>query len=220
MSLLCKLGLHKWEGCKCSLCGKSRDERHDWAKNCEKCSKCEKARTNQHVWEGCKCSLCGKSRDEGHDWAKNCEKCAKCEKARTAQHTWDGCKCSTCGSTRLEGHRWDNEKCSVCGQTADVALYSACILPLMALDAEIELKKDNPMLDIRLSCKDLPPRKDQIKLTLAAYEKAQAKFFEDAVSVLEPLAAKYGTTVKALWPCALLIAQPRTSAIHELKREY
>lgn len=32
--------IHKWDGCKCSRCGKVRDE--------------------QHAWIGCKCSRCGK----------------------------------------------------------------------------------------------------------------------------------------------------------------
>lgn len=40
MSIKCTLGFHTWNGCKCSQCGKTRAEQHDWSKNREKCSKC------------------------------------------------------------------------------------------------------------------------------------------------------------------------------------
>lgn len=40
--------IHKWDGCKCTRCGKVWDE--------------------QHSWSGCKCTVCGKTRDEQHDW--------------------------------------------------------------------------------------------------------------------------------------------------------
>jgi uncharacterized protein (TIGR02145 family) len=40
MSILCKLGSHSWEGCKCSKCGKTRDENHSWEGiTCVKCGK-------------------------------------------------------------------------------------------------------------------------------------------------------------------------------------
>jgi len=38
--MACLFG-HKWNGCKCARCGKSRDENHDW--------------------DGCKCEICEKS---------------------------------------------------------------------------------------------------------------------------------------------------------------
>ena len=40
--------IHKWDGCKCSRCGKVRDEQHDWI--------------------GCKCSRCGKVQNIGHQY--------------------------------------------------------------------------------------------------------------------------------------------------------
>ena len=79
MNLKCALGLHEWSGCQCSKCGKTRDEGHDWRKDCEKCSKC------------------GKTRDEGHDWIKDCEKCSKCGKTRQGAHFWVETGCSKCG---------------------------------------------------------------------------------------------------------------------------
>ena len=114
---------HDWNGCKCSKCGKTRDEQHDWSKNCEKCSKCGKSNNNQHNWsKDCeKCSKCGKTRDAQHDWSKNCEKCSKCGKPNNNQHNWskDCEKCSKCGITRDDEHDWSKncEQCSKCGKS-------------------------------------------------------------------------------------------------------
>ena len=54
---------HDWDGCKCSKCGKTRDEQHDWSDDCEKCSKCGKIRSEQHAWIKNKCSKCGKTQN-------------------------------------------------------------------------------------------------------------------------------------------------------------
>jgi len=138
MSFACTFGFHKWNGCKCSSCGKTRDVEHDWSKDCEKCMRCETTRAGMHnwakdcekcadcdvilqhahKWDGCECSKCSKTRDEGHDWSKNCEKCSRCEKTQPNAHKWNGCKCSQCGRTRDEKHDWakDCEKCAVCGK--------------------------------------------------------------------------------------------------------
>ncbi len=101
MSVLCKIGIHSWSGCRCTRCYTSRDEKHDWSADCELCVKCQEHRRDSHIWDGCKCSRCGKIRDEGH--------------------TWNGCKCSKCGNTRLEGHSWNDDcaECSKCGMTRD-----------------------------------------------------------------------------------------------------
>ncbi len=40
MSFKCKIGLHSWNGCKCSECGKISENQHDWSKDCAECSKC------------------------------------------------------------------------------------------------------------------------------------------------------------------------------------
>jgi len=47
MNWKCLFG-HKWNGCKCEKCGKTRDEQHDL--------------------NGCKCKRCGA---EKHDWDRN-----------------------------------------------------------------------------------------------------------------------------------------------------
>lgn len=64
MFLMCLFGKHKWTGCKCSDCGKNRNEGHAWSKDCEKCEQCGTARQDAHKWNGSKCSVCGKTRDE------------------------------------------------------------------------------------------------------------------------------------------------------------
>jgi hypothetical protein len=116
MNLKCVVGMHEWSGCKCSKCGKARDEGHDWLADCEQCAKCGKTRSGAHSWSGCKCSKCGKTRGEGHDWSKDCESCAKCGNKRAGAHAWDRCKCEKCPKTRNERHTWVGRECSVCGQ--------------------------------------------------------------------------------------------------------
>jgi hypothetical protein len=113
MNINCKLGFHTWDRCKCTKCGETRDEQHDWTNDCEKCLKCGKTRENNHHWNGCKCIKCGKTRDEQHDW--NGCKCSKCGNTRDEHHYWNGCKCSNCGNTRDEQHSWHDFKCTKCG---------------------------------------------------------------------------------------------------------
>lgn len=115
MTLKCAFGLHRWSGCKCSVCAKVRNEGHNWSKDCETCAKCATTRSGSHAWNGCKCSNCGKIRNEGHDWGKDCETCAKC------------------GTKRARAHEWttDNERCSRCGAQNPNALFDlgcACAL--------------------------------------------------------------------------------------------
>jgi hypothetical protein len=124
MNLICLcyrlwFGVHRWNRCICTLCGKTRDEGHDWSKDCEKCVRCGMTQQDAHRWNRCICTLCGKTRDEGHDWSKDCEKCVRCGKTRQDDHTWKGCKCITCGKTRDEGHDWskDCEICATCYMT-------------------------------------------------------------------------------------------------------
>ena len=58
---------HIWVGCKCSSCGKVRDEQHNW--NGCICSRCGKRRDEQHDWNGIKCRRCHRERDD------ICDKC-------------------------------------------------------------------------------------------------------------------------------------------------
>jgi len=119
LNILCLIGLHKWQGCKCTACGKTRDQEHDWGKNCEKCSRCDVTRTDTHKWAGCKCTTCGKTRDQEHDWSEDCEKCSRCGAARQDAHNWEGCMCMKCNK---EQHNWDvadrsrDGKCLKCGK--------------------------------------------------------------------------------------------------------
>jgi DNA-directed RNA polymerase subunit RPC12/RpoP len=50
--------VHKWNGCKCTVCNASRDKYHLW--NGCTCSQCGKHRDYEHLWDGFKCSICGK----------------------------------------------------------------------------------------------------------------------------------------------------------------
>ncbi len=67
MKISCTFGFHKWVGCKCSTCGKTRNKGHDWSKDCESCSQCGKTRSNCHAWNSIRCTQCGKSRDPGNE---------------------------------------------------------------------------------------------------------------------------------------------------------
>ena len=78
MGIMCLLGLHRWQGCKCSACGKTRDKGHDWTRDCERCEACGTTRAEAHVWNGCRCSACGMGRDEGHQWIRD-RKCPGCQ---------------------------------------------------------------------------------------------------------------------------------------------
>lgn len=62
--ILCKVGLHSWQNCECTQCGKIRYTEHVW-QGCM-CTQCGKTRDTEHLWKGCKCTQCGKTRDTGH----------------------------------------------------------------------------------------------------------------------------------------------------------
>lgn len=66
----CKIGLHRWNGCICTECGKTRDKLHDWKKNCSNCSNC------------------GKSSNENHIWLKDLAICSKCSKKFKSTIQW------------------------------------------------------------------------------------------------------------------------------------
>jgi hypothetical protein len=65
MGFKCFIGGHTWSRCKCSACGKTRDEEHDWS--------------------GCKCSACGKTRDSSHQWGPTLGPCMRCGAIHEAQ---------------------------------------------------------------------------------------------------------------------------------------
>jgi uncharacterized protein (TIGR02145 family) len=99
MSFKCNIGLHNWEGCTCTECGKIREEGHEVSADCSKCSKCGTNLGDQHDWsQHCnKCSICGKVREDQHSWLKDCEKCTKCGHIRTGMHKMEDGICTVCG---------------------------------------------------------------------------------------------------------------------------
>ena len=107
---------HKWDGCKCTRCGKIRDEQHDFDLCKGKCRRCGKNTYAEHDWIGCKCSRCGQISHANHKW-NGC----KCEYCGLVKHNWSNCVCKTCGEKRDE-HDWGDYKsgyvcrCKICGE--------------------------------------------------------------------------------------------------------
>jgi len=99
MSIKCKMGIHSWDGCICTACGKTRNEQHDLSKDCGICAKCGKTLENHHNWQkDCEiCSVCGKTREGAHHWLKNCEKCSVCGHTRHGFHQISDGICVVCG---------------------------------------------------------------------------------------------------------------------------
>ncbi|TAL65565.1 MAG: hypothetical protein EPN88_09455 [Bacteroidetes bacterium] len=100
MSFKCNIGIHSWDGCKCSECGKVKDSDHDVKADCGKCSRCGKTfNDDQHDWSAdCdKCARCGNTRENQHSWMKDCEKCSKCGKVRSNMHHLVDGICQVCG---------------------------------------------------------------------------------------------------------------------------
>jgi len=81
MAMFCAFGIHKWQGCKCLRCNRTRDERDE-----------------QHSWNGCVCTICGKKRNDAHAW-NGCV-CTICGEKRNEAHAWNGCVCTICGCKR------------------------------------------------------------------------------------------------------------------------
>ena len=112
MSLSCKLGMHAWDGCKCTKCG---DKIHSWG-----IIPPDTISLNGHLFNSNGiCLNCGIDIIIYKQFPR-CKKidciCTKCGKEN---HNWDGCKCSNCGKTRNEGHTWDGCKCKKCSETKD-----------------------------------------------------------------------------------------------------
>lgn len=53
---------HRWDGCKCKRCGRTREKKHDW--NGCVCRRCGRKRDKDHDWDGCVCRRCGKKQDK------------------------------------------------------------------------------------------------------------------------------------------------------------
>lgn len=101
---------HKWDGCTCSVCGKTRDQDHDWH-GCT-CARCGKVLEQAHTWDGCTCTSCGKTRNVLHQWAQVEDQCAwQCARCGAAaprdlpygSHSFgESGPCARCGAERME----------------------------------------------------------------------------------------------------------------------
>ncbi len=81
---LCLIGVHSWNGCKCSACGKTRYE--------------------GHTWDGCICSTCGETRHtvNGGDKCSACgaAACPECDGRGKADYGgYDLDLCRSCGGS-------------------------------------------------------------------------------------------------------------------------
>jgi hypothetical protein len=123
MSISCKIGLHRWQGCQCSKCSKTRDQDHDW--------------------QGCTCKVCAATRDEGHDW-DGCT-CRICGDYRDEDHAYENCTCRVCG---LQQHDFGPVSCTTCGavRPLDQCAHSLAVVVWEALDVE-SLSKE-PQLQV------------------------------------------------------------------------
>ena len=110
MSWICKLLGHRWRGCRCVRCGRTREQGHRYVEaedRCEHtCETCGKTEPVPHDWYGCRCARCGEVRNEQHQWLKK----TPCERV-----------CKICGQER-ETHEWRHvdrglDRCAVCGRT-------------------------------------------------------------------------------------------------------
>ena len=87
MSLLCRIGMHKWKGCKCDACARPATKTTTGARTATNAAirtdtdeqpqvvwlqmlDLRQDRDESHTWS-LQCSECGKGRDEEHDWSKD-----------------------------------------------------------------------------------------------------------------------------------------------------
>lgn len=83
--MACLFG-HKWNGCKCTKCGATRDE--------------------EHKWDGCACRVCGKIEISRHKFihvnGKDEEQCTVCGEKREMPHNINNGTCLLCGKSETE----------------------------------------------------------------------------------------------------------------------
>jgi hypothetical protein len=128
-SLICKLGIHRWNQCKskCMLCGKVKivpEAQHKWD-GCI-CINCHVIRNTLHEWDNCRCIKCYKIRvmpENFHKWNQCgvCEKCsvtkASFNKPEQVIHYW-GTWISGRGVRTAEDKYWPFYRlCKKCGLT-------------------------------------------------------------------------------------------------------
>lgn len=94
--------IHKWNGCKCTKCGKTRDEGHIYTYSFR--FKAARGQTEKKSWCEGKCRNCGKIIDVEHDYQPADKKCVL--------------TCTRCGHTRVE-HQFR----PVPGGYADICIY-------------------------------------------------------------------------------------------------
>lgn len=135
---ICTLYGHDWDGCKCRMCGQTRNEQHKRV-GC-KCARCGYSLPEWHDWGGCKCRRCGAVRNQEHDWS-NGVFCTRCKAVQPHEHQWgfhsEERRCPDRCSVKIppfvdeetrdafcpgpedcsNASTYTYERCSVCGET-------------------------------------------------------------------------------------------------------
>lgn len=103
---------HRWSGCKCDICGKTRYLSPTFS-------------PNGHSWNGCTCRFCGVTRDAEHQWIQSDTGCFRtcriCGKQEAVPHRYIRAEgqcvetCAVCGDKRFIDHAFTNRVCTVCG---------------------------------------------------------------------------------------------------------
>lgn len=116
--------IHRWDGCTCAKCGKTRDTGHRFAwksteGGCwEICTVCGVlGQSGPHQWERipgtceARCPRCGITGElhsfvdvEGRPCTKRCTTCGE---VRTT-HTWRMCICTVCGELKENNPSWNH----------------------------------------------------------------------------------------------------------------
>ena len=106
---------HKWEGCTCKKCGKTRNVEHDFVRVDGKCQE--------------KCARCGKTRPMDHVFKPVPDKCFD--------------RCERCGELR-EKHSYKDGFCERCGQQSPTpfALYDLTQQEMDAVRKAMEIAKN------------------------------------------------------------------------------
>ena len=148
MGLKCLFG-HKWNGCKCLKCGKSR--LHVW--NGCVCVNCGK---ENHTWNDCKCIMCGETRVNSYfGYCKMQSVPGKCQKQCSIcgvvadNHVWNGCICEKCGKIRFLPIP---ERMPVYGTKGSIIMYRSGELSDTSHKGPWEKDPANPCVIVCKSC--------------------------------------------------------------------
>jgi hypothetical protein len=121
MSLKCKIGVHQFQGCKCSACGKTRDNEHNFI-GCQ-CSVCGRIRDSGHTWEYGTCTQCGTQRSPNTHVLELRQRSPGSDEETTAQQSCPGCGCQQLtyvGAAAETARKKIRARCVACGDHIEI----------------------------------------------------------------------------------------------------